>query len=139
VELDFGETTKMVFDWDLYSFRGRWMVELPFQIGQRIHLTCPLPIFVTQIQRQLEATPDGFGGTTRRWNPNTFIIPIQCPNFTILITAVSDGLVGFIAIVEFVYAIVVGLGSWIPISSIQLLTSCILSCQEENPLFFFSV
>ena len=24
VELDFGETTKMVFDWDLYSFRGRW-------------------------------------------------------------------------------------------------------------------
>jgi hypothetical protein len=24
VDLDFGETTKMFFDWDLYSFRGRW-------------------------------------------------------------------------------------------------------------------
>jgi hypothetical protein len=33
VELDFGETTKMVFDWDLHSFRGRWSYPSKQQAG----------------------------------------------------------------------------------------------------------
>ena len=36
VEMDFGETTKMVFDWDLYSFRGRW--SYPSKQGPLSHL-----------------------------------------------------------------------------------------------------